>query len=408
MSLIDKIKADVTIEDVAARYSNHFWPRGATVVCRCLCGGNTDRHPSFTLYPSQSSFYCFACNRGGDVINLVELADKNISALSESMRRPGAVQALASWYGITSTDSRTDAQAIRRPVPPPAVEHVVADDVKAILEAATTYYENALTKHQDVIGYLVQKRGLAEPTLKHLRIGYSDGQLARALSLQGFDLGLAARIGLLTPNGEKLRGRIIFPVMDKSLAPVWMLGRAFSSDTEPKYDGLPDGLTQKRPMVFGRPKKGIILVEGVLDCAALVQWQIHAEWMIVAILGTGHRKVIDKLVKACPGARVIVLLDQDKPGKEAALKAADALIEGGLEPKIAMDRDRQTKVEAFLSAPNKPAQAMQKAQSELKVVEEVQKRNLAHWVYWGASVKDPGDLLQLGEQGRGLLLQAIE
>jgi hypothetical protein len=38
-----------------------------------LCPFHQEKHPSFYLYPDTNSFYCFGCNRGGDVIKFVEL-----------------------------------------------------------------------------------------------------------------------------------------------------------------------------------------------------------------------------------------------------------------------------------------------------------------------------------------------
>jgi len=38
-----------------------------------LCPLHQEKHPSFYLYPETNSFYCFGCNKGGDVIKLVEL-----------------------------------------------------------------------------------------------------------------------------------------------------------------------------------------------------------------------------------------------------------------------------------------------------------------------------------------------
>jgi len=416
MSVIDDIKARVGIVELATRYASQLWPRGRTSVCRCLCGHNTDRHPSFTLYPAQSRFYCYACSRGGDVINLVELADPGIAGLAEGHRRKEAVRALACWYGIVNHGTRSERKVTPRFEPYSAVESVITEDVRVVLEAATAHFESVLTRQDDVMRYLIQSRGLTATTIQRLRLGYSDGRLARALSARGVDLGLAARLGLLTPNGEKLRGRVIFPVLDAAGAPVWMLGRAFAAGAEPKYDGLPDGLVHKQPMWIGQAKRGIVLVEGAFDAAALVQWHIHAEWLVVALLGTGHRKVMERLSETHSGADVVLLLDQDKAGKQAALNVATELLACGFHPRIVIDADRHTQVESRLA--NQPSRTttsngsqqqalQQKMRQELALVEAIDARQLSHWVNWGGAVKDPGDLLMLGEPGRRLLQQAM-
>lgn len=38
-----------------------------------LCPFHQEKHPSFYIYPETNSFWCYGCNQGGDVINLVIL-----------------------------------------------------------------------------------------------------------------------------------------------------------------------------------------------------------------------------------------------------------------------------------------------------------------------------------------------
>ena len=48
MSVVDEIKATVRISELAAGYGE-VKRRGRPHVCRCLCGENSDRNPSFML-----------------------------------------------------------------------------------------------------------------------------------------------------------------------------------------------------------------------------------------------------------------------------------------------------------------------------------------------------------------------
>lgn len=38
-----------------------------------LCPLHNERHPSFYIYPESNSCWCYGCNQGGDVINLIKL-----------------------------------------------------------------------------------------------------------------------------------------------------------------------------------------------------------------------------------------------------------------------------------------------------------------------------------------------
>lgn len=38
-----------------------------------LCPLHNERHPSFYIYPTTNSCWCYGCNQGGDIINLIKL-----------------------------------------------------------------------------------------------------------------------------------------------------------------------------------------------------------------------------------------------------------------------------------------------------------------------------------------------
>jgi len=48
---------------------------GETYTARCPLPDHEDRIPSFVVYPETNSWFCFACVRGGDVVELYRLAN---------------------------------------------------------------------------------------------------------------------------------------------------------------------------------------------------------------------------------------------------------------------------------------------------------------------------------------------
>src|SRR5689334_11870194 len=74
-SVVEQIKAAAHITDVASQYCEVRRSGPERSVCRCLCGQNSDRHPSFMLYEDDDHFHCFACQRHGSVIDLVMLVE---------------------------------------------------------------------------------------------------------------------------------------------------------------------------------------------------------------------------------------------------------------------------------------------------------------------------------------------
>lgn len=63
----ESIKAKVNIVDIAEQYTK-LRKSGNRFVGSCPF--HDEKSPSFTVYPENQSWFCFSCNRGGDVIDL--------------------------------------------------------------------------------------------------------------------------------------------------------------------------------------------------------------------------------------------------------------------------------------------------------------------------------------------------
>jgi len=65
---IDRIKRDVSIQDIVSRYVKlHASGNNLTG----LCPFHEDHNPSLTGYPTTGTFYCYGCQKHGDVITFV-------------------------------------------------------------------------------------------------------------------------------------------------------------------------------------------------------------------------------------------------------------------------------------------------------------------------------------------------
>ena len=95
-------------------------------------------------------------------------------------------------------------------------------------------------------------------------------------------------------------------------------------------------------MLWGEPKRGVIVLEGPMDLAAPLQWGFDQDYLLVTLLGVGYEAMLQQLLAWCGNSvPVYVLLDQDNVGKRAALRLAEALNEAGFNRVfIAVDRDR--------------------------------------------------------------------
>ena len=95
-TVIEELKRRCPIEDVISSYvtlkragSNH----------NGLCPCHSEKTPSFTVFSSTSSFYCFGCGAGGDVISFIMRA--------ENLEYREALEFLAKRAGIALPDDGT-------------------------------------------------------------------------------------------------------------------------------------------------------------------------------------------------------------------------------------------------------------------------------------------------------------
>ena len=91
--IIDDIKFRNPIEDVISSY---IVLKRAGSNYNGLCPFHSEKTPSFTVFPSTQSFYCFGCGAGGDAITFV-MRTENLDYLS-------ALRTLAARCGITLPD----------------------------------------------------------------------------------------------------------------------------------------------------------------------------------------------------------------------------------------------------------------------------------------------------------------
>jgi len=68
-----KIKRTVHIKDYIEQFTGALRTSGRTARAKCVFPDHVDKTASLYVYPETSSFYCFGCNRGGDVIEFAKL-----------------------------------------------------------------------------------------------------------------------------------------------------------------------------------------------------------------------------------------------------------------------------------------------------------------------------------------------
>jgi DNA primase len=276
---------------------------------KACCPFHNEKTPSFTVNDDKAFGHCFGCGWHGDAIRwLTDYRGLDFIA---------AVQELATRAGM------------EMPAPSPAAAQrarAVAD-ASAVLETAEGWYRARLSDAPGAQKVLAD-RGVTPALAERFGFGFSPG--SQSVTACGVALADLAAAGLMveTPDGwrDRFRLRIMIPIHDARGRLIAFGGRATNDRQDAKYINSPEGahfdkgrtlynLHRAAPMarVAGR----LIIVEGYFDVMSLDAIGIGE---VVAPMGTALTEAqLERAwrVQGCP----ILMLDGDKAGRSAALKA---------------------------------------------------------------------------------------
>lgn len=316
-SIEDVISSYMTLKRAGSNYNGH-------------CPFHSEKTPSFTVFPSTQSFYCFGCAAGGDVISFV-MRMENLDYLT-------AVRTLASRSGIVLPEDIEAGNGKRE---------ISRQRILDMNKAAAKYFHACLLDEKvgkEALSYLRDKRKLDMSVINHFGLGYAPnnfGALHDHLKRAGYtDEEMV--VGFLCGRGKNnsvydyFRNRVIFPIIDVSGNIVAFGGRVMDN-SEPKYLNTSDTPAFKKSknlfaLNFAKNKceDTLILCEGYMDVIAL-----HAAGIenAVATLGTAitseQARIFSRYTK-----KVIISYDSDQAGQRAADKAFRLLQEVGVDVKI--------------------------------------------------------------------------
>lgn len=326
MEITEKIKATVSIVDLASQYTT-LKKRGKKWVG--LCPFHSEKDPSFTVDEEKQLFHCFGCGIGGDLFSLV--------MEKENLTFPEAIKYLAEKYHIPLPENKVSYRSSK-----------LEEKIFEINEKALSYFRNNLFKTPEgkkALEYL-KARNLTEETINKLKIGYALNtwdSLFREFS-KTYNAQDLEKAGLIIPGSrageyrDRFRGRIIFPILTLTGRVVAFGGRTIF-DAQPKYLNSPE--TQnftKGEILYGlyfsrdqiKKAEEAILVEGYADFATVFQAGFQN---VVASMGTSltpHQ--VNQLRRYAP--RVIINYDGDEAGIKAAARAVPICLENSLQSRV--------------------------------------------------------------------------
>ncbi len=315
---IRELKDRCRIEDVIGKKLSLKKAGSNYVAC---CPFHSEKTPSFTVFPSSQSYYCFGCSEGGDIITFV--------MKTENAEYADAVRKLAAECSL--------------PIPEEDDPRVLARQKakKRLLElnlfAAKFYREKLFSPEgKEALDYLLVKRKLSPATIKHFGLGFapndwnvtSNSMLSAGFTqeeiLEGFFAGRSQKTGRIF---DYFRNRIMFPYFDIS-GKVIAFGGRILGDGEPKYLNTKDTAVFKKGLNLyalnyakNEPEGALLLCEGYMDVISLHQAGFTGA---VASCGTALTGEQGQLISRY-GKRIVICYDSDKAGTLATARAAQIL-----------------------------------------------------------------------------------
>lgn len=288
-----------------------------------LCPFHSEKSPSFNVRPDEGFFYCFGCKAAGDVVEfLVRSTGRGfLDVLTE----------LAAETGVALPDVQLSPE-----------ESAAAKEKKRLLhvcELAQVFFRTRLAADEGraARAYLKDTRKLDDAAVDGFGLGFgglSDRGLRDFLVSQGTSVDEGVRAGVLG-RGERgeydfFRQRITIPIRSPRGETISFGGRIFGDAAEgrPKYlNGPQSTVYDKSHTLYGlyeaqaalKQGKPAVLVEGYFDAIA-----VHRCGLPTAIAPCGTSltmRHVDELKRRTERSRVVVCLDADKAGQEAAAKA---------------------------------------------------------------------------------------
>lgn len=283
-----------------------------------LCPFHQEKTPSFSVVPAKQIYYCFGCNKGGNVINFI----KDIENLSYSE----AVKLLAERANIVIPEKNS------------YVDEAVLRKEKRTYEmnslSARFFYENMRFKISNQAKEYLGKRGIKGETITLFGIGYAPDEwsaLTEYLKSKGFNDDEIVEAGLASKSKnkvfDKFRNRIMFPIIDVRNRVIGFGGRALE-EKDVKYMNSPETVVYKKNkslyamnLAKNTREDFVIVVEGYMDCISLHQAGFTN---VIASLGTSLTDNQAKMIKRVFG-QAIIAYDNDAAGQNATLRGLDIL-----------------------------------------------------------------------------------
>ncbi|WP_158322876.1 DNA primase [Lederbergia ruris] len=336
---IAEIKQSVDIVDVISEYvqlrkqgRNYFG----------LCPFHGENTPSFSVSQDKQIFHCFGCGMGGNAFSFImEMEGISFQEAAEKVAAKGNIELQIDPNTYNHNQSS---------LPPDQAEMIKAH------ELLTKFYHHLLlntNEGTDALHHLLE-RGFTKESIQKFNIGYSLPEWNFAvnyLEKHGFSLETMEKAGLLARRNkdqafvDRFRNRIMFPLLNEKGKIVAFSARALSDEDHPKYLNTPETvLFHKSSLLYNfyqarshiRRLGYTVLFEGFADVISADRAGVSNG---VALMGTALTERHIQLLKRLSNT-IVLCLDSDDAGVEAAFKSGSLLEKYGMNVTVAQLPDK--------------------------------------------------------------------
>ena len=332
----DEIKDRVDLSQLVAKHTKLVKTSTGFKAC-CPLPGHKEKTPSFNVDARKNLYFCYGCQRGGDVFKFMEEV--------EGLSFMEALKELAEDLGIELPKMGS------RDVAKSKEQKSKREKGLEALSRSGAYFTYFLKEHKtpaakEAWDYLLDARGLSVEEIEELKLGFAPeapDMLSRKLREAGL-LDVANDVGLSRNYSGRdydfFQGRLMIPIHDRRGRVIAFSGRTLREidAKNPKYKNSPESpLFKKKEILYGldravpliNQKNYVCLVEGFFD-----QWAFHRRGIpAVAVMGTAltpeHLKELSRFCK-----KMILVLDADKAGIASTKRSLPLLQKDGWDVRV--------------------------------------------------------------------------
>src|SRR3989344_5783300 len=256
MTPVEQIKSRLSVVDVVSSYVKLI---RAGSNFKAVCPFHSEKSPSFFVSPARDVWHCFGCGVGGDQFRFV-MQIENVDFRE-------AHRILADRAGVQ----------LRLENPKERDLHARLFD---LLELATKFYEQELTRYPTVGTYLTT-RGVISDTMQKFRLGYAPPESVGWRAFTEYALKKRYKLEELEKAGLSIRKQTASELKKTSEEDV--VAKYINTPQTPLYDKSAVLYAFDKAKMAIRKENGCVIVEGYMD--AIMAHQAGTAH-VVAVSGT--------------------------------------------------------------------------------------------------------------------------